>query len=425
NPLEVDPNGNFQPFFAFPTTPGGDAVFSLFPFPNNPGGIYGANTFTELLPASAHGKVISGKFDANFHIHGRQQSLTNRYNYTDDRRFIPATGGAIFSTLEPHIRTQNNSFFFNSELSGANSTRPVFNQVRLSYGRTRLKFLEVRDHNFQLPSTLAGGAPFLLNAPLLENFTLPDASGQTPQPNRGPVIYLATPGQTVQNSNMLGPVGQTSRLGAVGQVNIAGFSPVGVDVFNFPQRRVNNTYQVADELTMRAGRHAWVFGVYTRRSELNSELPRIPRPLVTFSGSPEPNVPDDPNAPLTFTGRFFRPETFAAASAPSGFYQTLALRGEQSINLRFYQLDFYAQDTFRLRPTLALSYGLRYEYNTPVREVNRKIESTFNDPLLSFVPGLQRFIGGRTSIFAPDRNNFAPRVSLAWSPNLFGRDRRT
>ena len=423
NPLEVDPNGNFQPFFAFPTTAGGDAVFSLYPFPNNPGGIYGANTFTQVLPASAHGKVISGKFDANFHLHGHLQSLTNRYNYTDDRRFIPATGGAIFSTLEPRIRTQNNSFFFNSELSGENSTRPLFNQVRLSYGRTRLKFLEVRDRNFLLPSTLAGGAPFLLNAPLLENFTLPDFSGQTPQPNRGPVIYLATPGQTVQNSTNLGPVGQTPRLGAVGQVNIAGFSPVGVDVFNFPQRRVNNTYQVADELTMRAGRHALVFGLDTRRSELNSELPRIARPLLTFSGAPELNVPDDPTAPLTFTGRFFRPETFAAAAAPSGFYQTLALRGEQNINLRFYQLDFYAQDTFRLRPTLAISAGLRYEYNTPVREVNRKIESTFNDPLLSFVPGMRNFIGNRTSIFDPDRNNFAPRVSVAWSPNFFGRER--
>src|SRR5205085_9841638 len=383
------------------------------------------NTFTEVLPASAQGKVISGKFDATFHLFGRQHSLTNRYNFTDDWRFIPVTGGALFSSLEPRIRTQNNSFFLNTELSGANSTRPIFNQVRLSYGRTRLNFQEVRDPNFELPNTLVPGAPFLLNAPLLENFTLPDFSGPTIQPNTGPVIYFAPPGVTVQTASMLGPLGQTPRLGSVGQVNIAGFSPVSVDVFNFPQRRVNNTYQVADELTMRAGRHAWVFGVDTRRSELNSELPRIARPLVTFSGAPELNVPDDPNAPLTFTGRFFRPETFAAASAPSGFYQTLALRGEQSINLRFYQLDFYAQDTFRLRPTLALSYGLRYEYNTPVREVNRKIESTFNDPLLSFVPGLQRFIGGRTSIFAPDRNNFAPRVSLAWSPNLFGRDRRT
>ncbi len=411
----------FQPAFAFPTNAGGDAIFSLFPFPNNPQGVYGRNTFTQVLPASAHGKVISGKFDGNFKLFNRQHSLTNRYNFTDDNRFITSTGGALFSGLKPRVRTQNNSFFFNSELSGANSTRPLFNQVRLSYGRTRLVFDEVRDRSFQLPSTLAGGAPFLLNAPLLENFTLPNPD--TGGANTGPVIYLASPGVTVQNALGPGALGLASRLGAVGQVNIAGFSPVGTDVFNFPQRRVNNTYQVADELTMRAGRHAFAFGADTRRSELNSELPRVSRPLVTFAGAPELDIPDDPNAPLRYTGRFFRPETFAAASAPSGFFQTLALKGEQGINLRFYQLDFYAQDSFRVRPTLTVAYGLRYEYNTPVREVNRKIESTFNDPLLAFVPGLQRFIGNRTRIFEPDRNNFAPRLSVAWSPNFFGRER--
>ncbi len=411
----------FQPAFAFPTTAGGDALFSLFPFPNNPHGVFGRNTFTQTLPASAHGKVISGKFDGNFKLFERQHSITNRYNYTDDYRFIPSTGGALFSTLKARVRTQNNSLFLNSELSGANSTRPVFNQVRLSYGRTRLVFDEVRDHSFQLPSTLAGGAPFLLNAPLLENFTFPDPN--TGGANTGPVIYLASPGVTTQNALGPGALGLATRLGTVGQVNIAGFSTVGTDVFNFPQRRVNNTYQVADELTMRAGRHAFVFGADTRRSELNSALPRISRPLVTFAGAPELDIPDDPNAPLRFTGRFFRPETFAAASAPSGFFQTLALNGEQGINLRFYQLDFYAQDSFRIRPTLTIAYGLRYEYNTPVREVNRKIERTFNDPLLAFVPGLSRFIGGRTRIFEPDRNNFAPRLSVAWSPNLFGRER--
>ncbi|MBA3322350.1 MAG: carboxypeptidase regulatory-like domain-containing protein, partial [Pyrinomonadaceae bacterium] len=310
-------------FAAFPTTAGGDAIFSLYPFPNNPQGVYGANTFTQVLPNSGQGKVLSGKFDANFNLFNRPHSLTNRYNFTDDYRSIPVTGGALFSSLRPRIRTQNNSFFFNSELSGANSTRPIFNQVRLSYGRTRLIFDEERDRQFMLPSTMLPGTPFLLNAPLLENFVLPRRINDTTfGANTGPVIYLATPGATVQNSSRLGPLGQVNRLGPVGQVSIAGFSPVGVDVFNFPQRRVNNTYQVADELTMRANRHTFVFGADIRRSELNSALPRNSRPIITFAGAPE--LSEGANGNLAFTGRFFRPETFAAASAPSGFFQTLA-----------------------------------------------------------------------------------------------------
>ncbi|HEX8424364.1 MAG TPA: hypothetical protein VF634_13185, partial [Pyrinomonadaceae bacterium] len=275
DPFNRDPNNPDATAFAVPTSAGGDAIFSLFPFPNNPASIYGANTFTQTLPANARGKVLSGKFDANFKIRGRQQSLTNRYNFTDDWRTIPATGGAIFSSLRPRVRTQNNSFFFNSELSGANSTRPLFNQLRLSYGRTRLNFQEERDQNYQLPNTLIPNTPFLLNAPLLENFTFPRLISDTEfGANTGPVVYVATPGATVQNAMQLGPTGQVRRLGAVGQVSVAGFSPLGVDVFNFPQRRVNNTYQLADELTMRAAGHSLVFGTDLRRSELNSELPR-------------------------------------------------------------------------------------------------------------------------------------------------------
>jgi hypothetical protein len=423
DPFNRDPNNTDATAFAVPTSAGGDAIFSLFPFPNNPQGIYGANTFTQTLPANAAGKVLSAKFDANFRLGGREQSLTNRYNFTDDSRTIPATGGAIFSSLRPRVRTQNNSFFFNSELSGANSTRPLFNQLRLSYGRTRLNFQEERDQTFQLANTLLPNTPFLLNAPLLENFTFPRLiSGTEFGANTGAVVYVATPGVTVQNASQLGATGQVRRLGAVGQVSIAGFSPLGVDVFNFPQRRVNNTYQIADELTMRANGHSLVFGTDIRRSELNSELPRNSRPLVTFAGAPELAFNDEAQT-FAFTGRFLRPETLAAASAPSGFFQTLAREGESAINLRFYQLNFYAQDTWRVRPALSLSYGLRYEYNTPPREVNRRIEETFNSPLLDFVPGLKNFIGNRTSIFAPDRNNFAPRVGVAYAPALFGRER--
>src|SRR6266516_6774905 len=95
------------PVTAFANTVSGDAVFSLFPFPNNPNGIYGPNTLTQVLPAGGYSKNISGKVDSNFRIGKRPQSITSRYNFTDDLRDIPVVGGAIFSTLRPRIRTQN------------------------------------------------------------------------------------------------------------------------------------------------------------------------------------------------------------------------------------------------------------------------------------------------------------------------------
>ncbi|HEY0546121.1 MAG TPA: carboxypeptidase regulatory-like domain-containing protein [Pyrinomonadaceae bacterium] len=384
--ISVNPFDPTMMVNAFPTSVDADAIFSLFPFPNNPNGIYGGNTFTENLPASGQGKVFSGKVDYNFKLRERQNQFTARYNFTDDWRDLPVTGGALFSSLRPRVRTQNLSTFLNSELSGANSTHPMFNQLRLSYGRTRLAFDENRDTQFLIPSDRFPGEPFLLNARRRVNFTLPSS----PAP-----LYVT--GGTVEGD-----------LGPVGQVVIAGFSPVGVDVFNFPQRRVNNTYQVADTLTYRTGNHSFAFGTDIRRTELNSDLPRNSRPLITFGGAPLLN------------GSFISGIDLAAASAATGFFQTLATTGSD-IGLRYYQLNFFGQDEWRVRPNLSISYGLRYEYNTPPREVNKRIESAFDAPALALLPGL-RALQNRNQIFEPDRNNFAPRVGFAWSPNIYGRD---
>src|SRR6201988_1399966 len=403
-------NGN--PTSANPTGRNGAAILTLFPFPNNPTSVYGVNTLTRVLPAGGRGDVMSAKLDGNFSTWGRPQSVTVRYNFTHDSRTIPATGGAIFSTLKPRIRTQNLSFFWNSRISQPYSSNMIFNQVRLSYGRTRLRFDEVPDREFLIPSQAFPNTSFLLNARALFNLTLPNSPGVA---NDGPVRFTRL------------PVTVEEQFSAVGQAVIAGFSPIGVDVFNFPQRRVNNTYQMADQLTLRFGRHNLTLGTDNRRSELNSELPRNARPLVTFGGAPrlifENGVSrfptsNDPNP-------IIRPIDLAAIGSPNNLFLTLSTGQDDSISLRFYQLNFYVQHDWRIRQNLSLTYGLRYEYNSPPRELHRRIESTFTDPALDLVPGLSEFIDGRTRINDPDRNNFGPRVSLAYSPNLFGTNRQS
>ena len=278
---------------AFPTTVSGDAVFSLFPFANNPDGIYGKNTLTQALPAGGLSKNVSGKVDGHFRLGERAQSITSRYNFTDDWRDIPVVGGAIFSTIRPRTRTQNFSNFLNSEIGGPRDTT-IFNQVRASYGRTRLVFEENRDSTFLRPSRLANSLrpnerKFLLNAPLFVNDTIPSSTS---------VFY-----------DSFFNFGTEDILGPVGQVEIAGFSPVGVDVFNFPQQRVNNTYQLADNLSFRTGNHSVTLGVDFRRTELHSDLPRNARPLLVFNGAPGAQTV---GGSVQLTG-FVRPVDLAAA----------------------------------------------------------------------------------------------------------------
>ncbi len=405
-------NGNqFFQDFGFPTEIHGDAVFSLFPYANNPGGVYGANTFTQSLPASARGNVLSGKYDQNFMLWDRPHTFTARYNFTQDSRDIPVTGDALFSALRPRVRTQNFSTFLTSEL-----TNSMSNVLRLSYGRTRLVFDELRNP-YLIPSQVSPNEPFLLNANRLQNDTLPVNIGV---PNIGAVLIRRL-GTTECGG---GDCVFGSGIGRVGQVNVAGFSPIGVDVNYFPQSRVDNTYQLADMVSYRKGDHNIAFGIDFRRVELNSDLPRNARTLLTFNGSPE--LDTNPNNPNLFTGNFLTGADLAAAGAPSGAFLSLGTTGS-GIGLRYYQWNVFAQDEWHISRNLSVNFGLRYEYNTPPKERNNLIERTFSDPALNNpnVSDIGEFLSGRTGIFDPDRNNFAPRVGLAWSPNWFGQDRTT
>jgi hypothetical protein len=427
------PNGLLFPpdgINTFPTTVAGDAIFSLFPFPNNPSGVYGGRTYSQVLPANGRGRIASGKIDYKLLFAGR-------YNFTDDERDLPAVGGALFSSLISRVRTQNLSLYTNTETTRPNSGLRIGNQFRFSYGRTRLVFDERRDTSFLLPITEGIGRatndetknialrnlanePFFLNARLLANNTL------TSPNSSAPVKYL--------NGNCLTGLCDLTTLeaiGPVGQVTIAGYSPVGVDVLNFPQRRVNNTYQLADLVNLGFASHFITFGADFRRTDLNSDLPRNARPSVVFNGAPR-LIPVDPFAQqptFEFAARgktpFIDPLTQAAAGAPTNLLLSIS-NGTSAIRLRYYQLNYFAQDDYRVKSNFSISFGLRYEYNTVPHELDRRIESTFSSQIIgTSLPGLRSFLAGRDEIYAPDRNNFAPRIGFAYSPTIFGKDRAT
>ncbi|MGH9928892.1 MAG: TonB-dependent receptor domain-containing protein, partial [Pyrinomonadaceae bacterium] len=70
---------------------------------------------------------------------------------------------------------------------------------------------------------------------------------------------------------------------------------------------------------------------------------------------------------------------------------------------------FYGQDEWRVRPNLTLNYGLRYEYYTPLREdKNRQVVFDIN---------AGRILPSDTTVYKAVKTNFAPRLSIAWSPN--------
>lgn len=394
----------------FPTSAEGNAFLSLYPFPNNPAGPYGPATFTQILPAGADGNIFSFKLDQNIDAFGATHILSGRYNFTDDKTTLPVTGEALFSTQRALVRTHNLSILFDSSL-----TARAANQFRLSYGRTALRFEEVRN-----PYLLSAGAgltnpkerEYLLNAPLISNIS--SSSG---------TLFQVEPGSDTE-----------SITGPLGQVIVTGYSPLGADVFNFPQRRTNNTYQIADTFIYDVSNHRITTGIDVRWSHLYSLLDRNFRPLAVFNGAQDigsaggaTSIPNENGVPFYF-GR-----DYLAVGAPTGFFQTFS-NGvpDSSIGLRYWQHNLFLADQIRVRPNFTLTLGLRYELNTVPREINNRIESTFNSPEVQQyiavereisrnlynrpVSGFETFLAGRFGIYKSDANNLAPHFAFAWDP---------
>ena len=456
------PSGTASTQF-FPSSLPGEAIFSLYPFPNNPLGPYGGNTYTTVLPAEGRGRRLSFKIDHHFGLPtpdgerskglfaGRCQghrwpwelwkfgchrdALTASYNLTDEASILPVTGGALFSSLRPRVRTHNLAFFFNRTFSST-----TFDTIRLSYGRTRLLFAEVRDP-FLVPPSLLPDEPFLLNAPLLLNVTAPDdRDGSLTIPRY--ISAASREGASLLRSLGLPGVTNSEQItGPLGQILIAGFSPIGVDVFNFPQERANNTFQLAETLTKLRGKHIFTLGFDLRKTHINDSLDRNFRPLAAFNGlmgsASDHLLPLKRPGGVGISQDVLTGATLAAAGAPTALFHTLAVVPNSNIGIRFSQVNFFFQDEIRANPYLRFTWAIRYEVNTVPDTVGGKLERAFDRTELQRLAEEAergcRACAGLTSAllaafpadykvsFGADRNDLDPRVGFAWDPRKNGK----
>jgi len=150
---------------------------------------------------------------------------------------------------------------------------------------------------------------------------------------------------------------------------------------NFPQGRIQNSFQFSDVLTHHRGRHVFKVGADIRRIVLDNEAAFDSKGTFAFS-----NLQDYLN------------------NVAASFQQALQT---SSFTARQWQSFWFAQDDFRVTPELTLNLGLRYELTSvPLGFFGAEDPESLGALV---PPPVQR-----------DSNNIAPRVGFNWSPKSGG-----
>jgi len=164
---------------------------------------------------------------------------------------------------------------------------------------------------------------------------------------------------------------------------------------NAPQSTIQNFYQLVDNISITRGKHSLKFGVEYRWYISPQAFTQRSRGDYEYNGT-QVYLED------------FAPDSFGQRSTGSTTYY-----GNQNA------IYWYANDTWRVNQHLSLNAGIRYEYTTTAEGENRQTLNALASSPSILVPqaGNQPLVFGKPR--AP-KNNWAPRIGLAYSPGTSG-----
>jgi len=181
-------------------------------------------------------------------------------------------------------------------------------------------------------------------------------------------------------------------------IEISGFDQVGITP---PEGRNDVTGHLTDILSWVHGKHQFRFGGEVRQGRVDEFYHRRSLGSFTFDGTQGPWAGDPA----------FSSNALALADFLAGNVSTSSIAvGNPERFVRVNSFDFFAQDNWQVTRNLNINLGLRYDYMGPLYSPNNDIAV--------FIPGqgLQLVGNGLSRIFPPDRNNFGPRLGLAYQP---------
>lgn len=196
---------------------------------------------------------------------------------------------------------------------------------------------------------------------------------------------------------------------------------------NLPQSRKVDVYQFQDTLISTFGNHNVRTGADIRLQRVtNFFLPNY-LGVYTFTGANPFGAPSAASGSIPAGTPFvFDDGSDRAGFAATAFENFLLARPRQVVFALGNPLTktkqddyfFFVQDDWKIRSRLTLNLGLRYELSTtPFNPIIENINAREASSSPIFSPTFP--LSSRTATKLPlDKNNFAPRVGFAWSPNL-------
>lgn len=196
----------------------------------------------------------------------------------------------------------------------------------------------------------------------------------------------------IPDPSLIGEAYTNITFGGVAALNGVALQGIG-GATNLPQGRIVDVYQFSDKIAWTIGSHSLNFGVDFRY--LKNSVPFLPNinGVVRYNSLPD-----------------------LLANDPS---QVTLADGQADLAYKQYDQFYFIQDDWRVLQNLTLNLGLRYEYSgQPINRINEVTLTRESDPSTALyrqnLPVEARIVPAIPS----DKNNFAPRLGFAWSPDF-------
>ena len=229
-------------------------------------------------------------------------------------------------------------------------------------------------------------------------------------------------------------------------ISAAGITNAGIAPT--PTAREASTKNIENKLTWVKGTHSLAFGGAFTQADLWFESQML-RPQINFG------IPDGDSAEDMFSSSNFPGSSSSQRSAAQALYSVLTgrissitrnaryedalgeyvLLGRSMERARMREWGFFAEDSWRMRPNLTMTYGLRYELQQPYFPLTDAYSTATLDDVCglsgtngtsacnAFQPGVmpgqkptfKQFRKG-TYAYNTDTNNLAPSLQLSWVP---------